>query len=239
MNPWSLLFPGICLLCRRRSGRDIGLCRECAMAFERNDHACPRCAEPAPPRAGDDASPATCAACIVAPPPQTLTVAPFLYSRPLAGVVEGLKWGNGLLQARILGHLLAPIIAARYARATLPEALVSMPLTRKRMRERGFNQSEMLAAVLGRALQRPRLRRHLVRIRDTPPQRSLARGARLRNVRGAFATRGAAGFRRLALVDDVATTGATVRAAAKALLAGGAEEVHVWVAAKTPDGPSP
>ena len=231
------------MLCRRRSHRDIDLCRECERALERNDHACPVCAEPSAP--GSSGTDRLCGTCIVAPPPWTLTLAPFIYSRPLTGVVEGLKSGNGLREARLLGTLLVPAIRARYGHQALPEALVPMPLTRKRLRKRGFNQAELLAAEIGRVMNVPRLRRRLVRTRDAPPQRTLPRSARLGNVRGAFAVRRTFRERvsfglprplpvRVALVDDVCTTGATVRAASQALRAAGVDEVHVWVAAKTP-----
>ncbi len=232
MNPLALLFPGICILCRRRSNRDIGLCRECEQAFETNRRACSMCAEPMPAK-GESSSGAVCGSCLVAPPPWTLAVAPFAYAPPLASVIEGLKSGNGLLQARILGNLLASFVAARYTHRPLPEALLAMPLARRRQRQRGFNQAELLAGVVGRALALPRLKGRLVRIRDAPPQRSLPRSARLRNVRGAFAMSRAIPAGRVALVDDVTTTGATVRAATEALRAAGVEEVHVWVAAKT------
>ena len=223
------LFPGVCVLCLQRSHRDIDLCRECEAAFEINAHACRRCAEPLPA-----ASPhAICGACIATPPPWTVAVAPFLYSPPLTTVVEGLKSGNGLLQARILGDLLTRRLRARYRAELLPDAIVPVPLTRKRRRQRGYNQADLLATVVGRALALPRCSKHLLRQRDALPQRSLARAARLRNVRGAFALRRSLGGRRVALLDDVTTTGATVRAATEALLAGGVEEVHVWVAAKT------
>ncbi len=166
-------------------------------------------------------------------------MAPFIYARPLTGIIAGLKSGNGLLQARVLGALLVSFLARFYAERPWPTALVAVPLTRRRRYQRGFNQAELLAGVVARALELPRLRGCLARIRDAPPQRSLARGARLRNVRGAFAARGGrldAGqlpVRRVALVDDVTTTGATVRAATEALLAAGVGEVHIWVAAKT------
>ena len=229
MNLWQRLFPGICMLCRRHSQRDIDLCRECELAFETNDRACRRCAEPL----SANTSLGVCGACIASPPPWAKTVAPFIYSQPLTAVVDGLKSGNGLQQARILGELLAPRIEARYQTEALPDAIVPVPLTRKRRRQRGYNQAELLAAAVGRTLGLPRRNKHLVRKRDAPPQRSLARAARLRNVRGAFAVRRGLAARRVALLDDVSTTGATARAAAEALLAGGVEEVHVWVAAKT------
>ena len=242
VNALAAVFPGICVLCRRRSHRTFDLCLECELALERNDRACPVCAEPTSP--GSSAG-EICGSCIVAPPPWTATVAPFVYSRPLTGIVEGLKSGNGLRQARVLGPLLAPLIQAYYGGRALPSVLIPMPLTRKRLRQRGFNQAELLAGAIGRALGLPIRTGRLVRTRDAPAQRTLPRSARLRNVRGAFAVRrpwlervfrdGAARLPgRVALVDDVTTTGATVRVATQALLAADVAEVHIWVAAKTP-----
>ena len=240
MNIVGALLPGICLLCRRRSRRDVDLCLECEAALERNDWACPVCAEPGPP---GPTGAGICGACIVAPPPWRMMLAPFTYAAPLTRVVEGLKSGNGLRQARALGMLLAASAEARYRNDVLPDALIPMPLTRRRFRKRGFNQAELLAGVVGRALNRPLAKGRLIRTRDAPPQRTLPRSARLGNVRGAFAVRVRSPLRlslypplppRVALVDDVTTTGATVRAATDALRAAGASEVDVWVAAKTP-----
>lgn len=230
MGLWRQLFPGVCMLCRRRSRRDIDLCPACESAFAVNHPACTRCAEPLP-AAG---SPALCGACIATPPPWTKAVAPFVYSQPLAQVVEGLKFGNGLMQARVLGALLTRRVKADYQHEALPDALVPLPLTRKRRRRRGFNQAELLANVVGRSLALPRERRYLVRVKEAAPQRTLPRAARLRNVRGVFKARSRPVPPRLALIDDVATTGATVRAATQAMLDGGVKEVHVWTVAKTP-----
>ena len=241
VNVLGAVFPGICVLCRRRSRRDVDLCRECEVALERNERTCPVCAEPSPPgtTAGE-----ICGSCIVAPPPWAVTVAPFTYSPPLSRVVEGLKSGNGLREARILGGMLALAIQARYRGDALPDALVPMPLSRRRRRQRGYNQAELLASVISREIDRPVLKGALVRTRHAPPQRTLPRSARLRNVRGAFDVRRTPRERvfartaeamptRVALVDDVTTTGATVRAASETLRAAGVDEIHVWVAAKT------
>lgn len=261
----QLLWPGVCLLCRRRSERDIDLCLGCQAALEANDHACWRCGERAPVNAVDS----LCGACIASPPPWARIVAPFRYRGALQTVIAGLKHGNGRRQARTLGALTAAGIAASYATplpgreagaaatshrgkdgapapspsgesaatanpSPLPPVIVPMPLTRQRRRQRGFNQAELLAAVIGGALCLARDDKCLARTRNAPPQRSLARAARLRNLRGAFAARRPLPGARLALLDDVATTGATARAATEALLAAGAEEVHLWVVAKTP-----
>ena len=222
------LFPGFCVLCRRPSRRAIDLCSSCEQAFTCNEQACRVCAAPL---VAPGAEP-VCGRCIATPPPWTRTLAPFTFAQPLTGVIEGLKSGNGLRQARILGALLSASAEAVYAPSELPEALVPVPLTRRRLRQRGFNQAALLARSTARRLGLPSLSGHLARVRNTPPQRSLPRSARLTNVRAAFAVKRPTTYRRIALVDDVSTTGATARAASTALLAGGAEEVHVWVAAK-------
>lgn len=241
----QLLWPGVCLLCRQRSERDIDLCVACEAALEVNDSACWRCGEPVASTATDG----LCGACIASPPPWHRTLAPFRYGGPMASVIGGLKVGHGRRQARALGALTAARIAAGYAQSSpapspdgggqspitaMPTAIVPMPLTRQRRRQRGFNQAELLAAAVGRALGLRQHKNCLVRVRNAPPQRTLTRAARLRNLRGAFAVRRPLPSKRLALLDDVATTGATARAATEALLAAGAEEVHVWVVAKTP-----
>lgn len=226
------LFPGTCVLCRRRSRRTIDLCLSCEAAFERNERVCRVCAASLPGGAPLPSGELVCGRCIATPPPWTRTLAPFTYAQPLTGVIEGLKSGNGLRQARILGVLLSSSAEAAYAPAELPEALIPVPLTRRRLRQRGFNQAALLAQSAARRLGLPSLTSHLARVRNTPPQRSLPRSARLTNVRAAFAVRRPITQRRIALVDDVSTTGATAHAASTALLAGGAEEVHVWVAAK-------
>ena len=230
------LFPCICVLCGQRSARDVDLCRQCEEALDVNAGACPRCAASfAAPRdaaASEDAA-GVCGTCLASPPPWRRTVAPFAYSAPLSRIVTGLKSGNGLLEARVLGALLLPFVRQRYADEALPEALLPVPMTRRRRWQRGYNQAELLGRELGRALDRPQLRNRLVRVKHAPPQRSLPRSARLRNLRGAFKVKGPLGARRVALVDDVTTTGATVRAAASALLAAGASEVDVWTVAKT------
>ena len=224
----SNLFPGICVLCRRRSRRTIDLCSSCERAFTRNDRACHLCGVPLVVSGGER----VCGRCVATPPPWTRTLAPYTYAQPLTGVIEGLKSGNGVRQARILGALLSASAEAAYAPTELPEVLIPVPLTRRRLRQRGFNQAALLARSTARRLGLPSVPGHLARIRNTPPQRSLPRSARLTNVRAAFAVKRPITYGRVALVDDVSTTGATVHAASTALLAGGAEEVHVWVAAK-------
>jgi ComF family protein len=117
------------------------------------------------------------------------------------------------------------------------DAIVPVPLHPARLTERGFNQAELLAAPCARRWQRPLLTRALRRIRPTRPQTDLDAVARRQNVAGAFAVAQPAAIadRRLLLVDDVLTTGATVGAAARALARAGAASVGVLVLARVVD----
>jgi ComF family protein len=113
------------------------------------------------------------------------------------------------------------------------DAVVAVPLHRRRERERGFNQADILARAVAQRLHRPVLRRAVERVRPTPPQAGKARD-RVRNVRGAFAVRDQERIdgRSLLLVDDVLTTGATVNECAKVLMKAGARAVLVYTLAR-------
>ena len=116
--------------------------------------------------------------------------------------------------------------------------LLPVPLSGKRLRERGYNQAWELARRLGRALHCPADARLLLRVKDSPHQLALPPAQRAANVRGAFAVeprriselRG----REVALIDDVMTTGATAAEIVRVLLQAGAARVQVWVLARTP-----
>jgi ComF family protein len=114
-----------------------------------------------------------------------------------------------------------------------PDIVVPVPLHASRLAERGFNQAALLAAPVAKDLGAELVARALVRIRDTPRQAMLDRTRRLRNVRRAFEARDAGAIRgkRVLLVDDVRTTGATLSACETALLAAGAREVVCLVLA--------
>ena len=222
--PLTWLWPGLCVLCRSATRRALDLCAPCEGDLKRNVGACRRCGQPTPRLDGD------CLACLVTPPPQSRTLAPFLYAPPMTRLIHGLKRGNGLIEARILGALMAPAVLADAP----PDMIVPVPLSWRRRTQRGYNQAALLAARLARKVDAPVDYRALRRTRHTKPQQSLDARARRSSLRGAFQASAAVAGQDIALVDDVLTTGATTRAAALALLTAGASCVRVWTAAYTP-----
>lgn len=107
-----------------------------------------------------------------------------------------------------------------------------MPLHRNRLRQRGFNQAQEIAREIARNLRLPILSHAAARIIDTPPQASLSLKARRNNLRGAFVCDAGVRGKRVAIVDDVMTSGSTLDALAEALLHAGVLEVQCWVAAR-------
>jgi ComF family protein len=216
--------PQRCALCAAAADASC-LCDACADALAPGGAACPRCAVPSP--AG-----ATCGRCLAHPPPFDAALAAGLYGFPLDRLVLALKHGADLSIAAALGTALARAARACGAVARV-DALVPMPLAVERQRARGMNQAREIAKALGRAAGLP-LASGLLRVRHGAPQAALPWRERLRNVRGAFAAAAPFDGVRVALVDDVMTTGATAAAAAAALRRAGAARVEAWVVARTP-----
>ena len=226
------LWPGHCLVCGQTCDDGCGdpgnpgrqdLCPACRHALPWNRSACLRCSLPLPLPAD------ACGHCQRRPPPLTVARAAFRYEAPLDRLLPRLKFHDDLAAGRLLGGLMAEALAD----AERPDALVPLTLHRRRLRSRGFDQTLELAKPLARALALPLRDDLLVRVRETAPQSRLDAPARRRNLRRAFAVRsGIAVPAHVVLIDDVMTTGATLHAAADALLRAGAVRVDAWVCAR-------
>lgn len=154
---------------------------------------------------------------------------PLRYDDAVADLVQRFKFNASPRAGSLLLELLVTGLTPEDR--AWPEALVAVPLHPLRARARGFDQSHWLARRLARRLDRPLVR--AVRRRDTPSQRGLDRGERRANLRAAFDVP-ADLPERVALVDDVMTTGATLEALAVACRRAGAREVAAWSVARTP-----
>lgn len=226
MNSRSSLLQGLlprdCVLCGGSSGR-APLCPACRRSLPwLPGERCPVCAAPS---AGN----ATCGACIAEPPAFRRTCAALVYEFPVDALIRAFKYRGDLPVGDTLGELLRDAVALEPG----PDAVIPMPLHPARLRERGFNQALELARRVAGALGVPVLARACVRLRDTPPQAALPWKERSGNIRGAFACEADLAGKRIAVVDDVMTTGHTLNEVAKTLRRAGAGQVDCWVVART------
>jgi ComF family protein len=232
------LFPVECLVCTRPlrgvATHDGPLCTGCREATPVPPAPlCARCGVPLDATA--PTTPVDCPACAHAPPAFTRARGAALYEpgpspSPLVAAVHALKYHG----TRPLARSLAALIATRLELP--PDALlVPVPLHVARLRERRFNQALLIARELGRIAGLPIAPRALARRMATTPQTQLPGRARRRNLSDAFVAMQpwAIAGRRIVLIDDVITTGATADACARALLAAGARDVDVFAAGRT------
>lgn len=210
-----------------------GLCRHCVSRFQApSTPRCPGCALASP-------GGATCGRCLRAPPPYIACVAAADYGFPWDRLIQRFKFND----QPELAILLAGVLADALDPAVLPPVdwVLPVPLSPARLAERGFNQAWELARRLAHKRGLLADAGLLLRLRDTPHQVGLSRPARERNLRDAMWVNPAAAAKlahqRVALVDDVMTTGGTAVAATRALLAAGVASVQVWVLARTPPPP--
>jgi ComF family protein len=157
-------------------------------------------------------------------------LAPFLYASPIDRFILELKFRARLDRARLLGELLGDYLS-RHGRA-FPECVIPVPLHRRRLRERGYNQALELARPVSRMLDIPLQYHEAVRIRATAAQSDLDLAGRKRNVHGAFALAQPLKAKHVAIMDDVITTGHTANELARCLRRGGVQTVEVWALAR-------
>ena len=210
-----------CLLCQAASGQSL-LCAACAHELPALGVACPRCAA-----AGNQ--PAECGACLADAPHFDLTHAAFVYAHPVDTLIQELKYGGELA----LAGWFAQALQRRIGSAGGIDLIVPLPLHPARLAARGFNQAAEIAKNLARAYAIAMDAALARRVRDTAPQTALPWRERATNVRHAFACERDLSGLRLAVVDDVMTTGATLNEFARTLKQRGAARVDNWVVART------
>lgn len=216
------LLPQSCFLCDAHS--DELLCVDCLHSLPYKHTACPRCAVKLPVNT-------LCGQCQVVPPIQTSTRALFDYDYPINKLIHAAKFKQHLGLLTLLGKLMAQHLDL----VVPPDVIMPVPLHPNRLRERGYNQSLLLARVLAKQLDIPLDYRACIRQRDTLRQSELNAKQRKTNVLDAFGIRSTqllAHWQRVLLVDDVITTGTTVNEVAKTLMEVGIKRVDVWVCAK-------
>jgi len=152
----------------------------------------------------------------------------FEYGGPIADAIQRFKYDGRSELGAALGSLMA---VAAHPWAGKVDAVVPVPLHWRRRRSRGYDQAALLSKPVAKSLGVPVMLRGLRRVRNTPSQVDLPHRERQQNIAGAFAPWRLRGLGRVLLIDDVRTTGATLRAASEALRAGDVSEVHSFVLA--------
>lgn len=217
--------PSQCAVCHAWPTQRV--CNACVARFAQPTTRCERCALRVPEGV------AVCGACLRNPPALDACLAAVDYAYPWADALAEFKFRGDPGWTATLGNLLrsTPWVEPALEAADI---VVPVPLSTERMRERGFNQSALLAQQLAGAKTQTRT---LLRLHATETQSALPRAQRLRNLRGAFAVEPlhAAALRgqRVVLVDDVMTTGATLEAAAAPLRQAGVAHITAVVLART------
>ncbi|HET7709125.1 MAG TPA: ComF family protein [Sphingomicrobium sp.] len=210
--------PPRCAGCGSIVDQSHTFCADCWTAIEFIRGGCDICGLPL---SGTDAD--HCAACLARPPRIRRSRAAVIYDEITRGLAIRLKYGRKVGLAKTMAHYMSPLLGDLPAGSRL----VPVPLHRRRLWQRGFNQAGLLAAELcsRSGLQ---VEHALVRIKKTPPLKGLSRLQRRRTVAGAFRIRKGTNLqgRTIVLVDDVLTTGSTAESCARALLRAGAGRVE-------------
>ncbi|WP_089173663.1 ComF family protein [Bosea sp. AS-1] len=230
-NLVALVYPPVCVACRAATGEAQALCAHCwgEIGFIER----PYCERLGTPFAVDLGPGLLSPAAIANPPVFARARAVCRFDGVARELVHRLKYGDRAELAITLGRMMVQAGHELIAEADL---VVPVPLHRARLWSRRFNQAALLAGTVARLTARPYAPAGLVRVRHTRRQVGLSRAQRANNLQGAFQVpenaRPQLEGRRILLVDDVLTTGATANAAARALLRGGARQVDLLTFAR-------
>jgi len=231
----SPLFPSQCLLCARALNGDL-LCTNCQYDLPHcyGQLLCQQCGLRIE-SLGD-----FCGHCLRHPPGFSRSFIPFAYEHPLDHLIHRFKYRRNLTTGKLLGQMLADYLnycAQEHNDWLVPDLIIPAPMHWLRRWQRGFNQAEILGQYVANELKIP-LATHLIkRTHKTPAQKELSRNERQINLRKAFSIDEKKQMhikdKRIALIDDVVTTTATVRELSQLLIKAGAKDVQVWALART------
>ncbi len=218
--------PRLCVGCGLESDDlRIDLCSYCRVNLPWLEIRCYQCAS----HIEKPAESIICDKCQSSLPPFARTCAIFDYKPPIIKLINALKFGQQLYPGKLFGQLMAEAVQQRwYVNKPLPQLIIPVPLHIARQRRRGYNQSAEISRPLAKALFLPQSINVCIRNRHTSAQAKLSRDKRKRNLVDAFSVNIDSQYKHVALVDDVVTTGSTVRAASMALVKAGVECVDVW-----------
>ena len=227
----QLLYPPRCLLCGFEGCDGKDLCEYCYQSLPYNHSACVVCALPLP---ADSSEGAVCGRCQKKPPYYDQALSVFSYQQPIIWLIQQLKFNERLTHAQLLGQLLADSSCIKRIAIDEGICLLPVPLYKKRLRQRGFNQSIEAARTLAKNTGWSMALHSVQRVCETAAQTGLDAKERRKNIRGAFEVIGPLPQKHVLIVDDVITTGSTVNELSRVLKKSGVERITVLSLARAP-----
>ena len=231
ISAFRRLFKQNCLLCRSANGDDIALCSRCQedLPWHIQPH-CPQCGL----LSFDNQ---ICGHCLKSPPDFDMTHSLFTYDFPLNALLHRYKYGGMLNLSHSFADLMSYQLLQNHTDVSGIDLIIPMPMHRQRLQERGFNQALEIAKKVAKKLCIPLNYNICIRHKLTPPQASLPLKERVKNIRGVFSIADAQAKNlqglKIAIIDDVMTTGASLNELANTLKKAGASHVECWVVART------
>ncbi|MGC8966261.1 MAG: ComF family protein [Caldimicrobium sp.] len=226
----NFLFPQICFTCKSSlSSDEILFCKTCFKKLPFVKSYCKRCGRLFSidfSEVFEEDTLSYCGNCLKDPPPFERVFLGFHYREPISSLIQRAKFSENFELAYQLGRLLRKAIEVSFE---FYDYILPVPLSKKRKRERGYNQSQLMLWGYGGFYLPKEL---LIRARHTRPQSELSLKERLENLKGAFAVRSSVKEKKILLFDDVMTSGATLYETAKVFKKAGAKEVHLLVLAR-------
>ncbi len=217
-----------CPLCKEPCRQRI--CSACYKLLPRIQQQCFQCGLPLE-MADTTNNTLRCGQCLKSPPAFDLCISPYHYALPINQFITQLKFRQQLYYAPVLAELLMAKIEQHDE--SLPECIIPVPLHKKRLRERGFNQALEIARPIAKHYG-IKLDTHCCsRTVSTLPQMEQNKKTRKKNIRNAFSVADTFNYKDIAIVDDVMTTGHTLNELARVLLAHGAKRIQVWAVARS------
>ncbi len=219
--------PPLCVVCRQPSDTTEHICETCHSELERNLTACTQCGIPLHGKDG-----LICGHCQIQPPGYDHSFAPLLYQGHVRELVINLKFNEKLVNSAILSRLFINHVEINKK----PDLLIPVPLHSKRIRERGYNQAQLLAKELSKHYSIDIDDQSCQRIINTERQSDLPLAKKHGNVKGAFICESQFDGQHIAIIVDVMTSGHTVNELARKLKRQGASQIDVWVMARAGKG---
>jgi ComF family protein len=225
----SWILPHICICCGFDSETEFDICIFCKNNLPWISNRCYSCGLALV--ANFEAM--ICEPCRSNAPPFNRLCGMFAYEPPITTFITQLKFSKKIAMSALLSHLMAEAVKDHwYKGQQLPELIIPVPLHQLRHRHRGYNQALELCQPLAKLLSIPLGADVCQRVKFTKQQSRLNKSQRNANLRNAFTVKGKIQYKHVAIVDDVVTTGSTVRAMCLALLTSGVETIDVWCVAR-------